>query len=332
MIFRGDEETFKTARTASDKLEHGLAQHDEVHQLATKCVEKCAEYLRGFILEFVPLNPEDRAALNSKPYAKPARTSGFGRQLLATITSERDEIAAPEQAYPFVTWGFDLKDFKVLDTGALEMQVTQKITPVIGEGAQIRIDQVYLAGPNETTHGVVEISVDQKGHQKTPAGVEIAVDDPKNAKWVNPVGSFILNCNAVRYLSVYWIIRLTGKQPQEIPRIAFRDLVKEIRSVISESQVSEQLRDECGAAWQQALDLDEVREMLAGCTAQPDGLLPIDSWEQGTSPLIGDVEKLVEVNRKIVEVAKTLSRLLDSLLAILPATMEAPIEPPREAD
>ncbi len=332
VIFRGDEETFRTARTASDQLEHGLAQHEDVHQLAAKCVEKCAEYLRSFVLECVPLSPEDRAALNSKPYSKPARTSGLGRQLLATITSERDEIAAPEQAYPFVRWGFDLKDFRVLDTGSLEMQVTQKITPVIGEGAQFRIDQVLLAGPNETTHGPVEISVDRNENHKTASGIEYAVDDPNNAKWVHPLGSFILNCNAIRYLSVYWIIRLTGTQPQEIPRIAFTDLVEQIQRFISESRVSEQLRDECLAAWRQALDLDELREMLAGCTTQPDGLLPVDSWERGSGPLIGDVKKIVEMNDKAVEVAKTLGRLLDSVLAILATTIETPPELPRAAE
>ncbi|MHB1189159.1 hypothetical protein [Thiobacillus sp.] len=316
VIFRGDIETFKTAKAASDKLEHGLAQHDEVHQLATKCVEKCASYLRNAILDLIPLSDENRTALSTKPYATPASTGGFDRQLLATITCEQGELAALDQAYPFVRWEFDLENFRVADNGAHEMRVTQKITPVIGENANMQISKIHFAGPTETTHGEVEVTVDRKQPNISLAGVELALDDPANAKWVQPLGSFILNCNAVRHLSAYWILRLMRKQADEMQSLSFSDTVGQIRSILSQPGVPDQLQEDCKSAWQEVLELDGLRTMLAECATQPQGLMLVNKLAHGRAPLISDIGKLNEANKRIVELGKKLSGLLDDVLHV----------------
>lgn len=67
LLFRGDEEAFRSARSASDKLEHGLAGHDEVQHLASKCVDKCAQHLRDFVIDTLDLLQEERDCLKASP-------------------------------------------------------------------------------------------------------------------------------------------------------------------------------------------------------------------------------------------------------------------------
>lgn len=270
IIFRGDDKTYRTAKRASDGLEHGFEHHGEVHRLAVQCLEKCAYYLRRAILETLPIRPDDRDALLNKPYARPANTGGFGRQLFATITCDSDNISPPGKMYPVVRWEFNLLDFKITEDGKHAMRVTQKLTPMMGDEAKMSGVKIRFAGPTETTHDQVTFTVDQRNEDI--AGIHFATDEPENTKWVHPLGSIILNCNALRYLSVFWILRLTNVRAEEIPAISFPEHVHEILKTISLPEVPEELREKCSAGWKEALQLDEVREMLAGCATQPEGL------------------------------------------------------------
>ena len=314
IIFRGDEETFRIAKGASDSLEHGLAQHEEVHKSAIRCVEKCASYLRHAILDIVPIGADDRAALRVKPYANPASTGGFERQFLATITCDEDEIAAPGQVYPTVRWEFNLLDFRIIENGKHAMRLTQKLTPIMSKSARMNISKIHFAGPTETTHDEVEVTVDKKNEHV--AGIEFAIDEPANAKWVHPLGSVILNCNALRYLSVYWLIRLTHTKAEDISSISFADHVEQILGLVSQPNVPSDLQEQCKPAWQEALQLDEVRTMLAGCATQPEGLVPLDEWANGKAPAVSDLGRLIDVNKRAVELCRKLGGLLDELVRV----------------
>ena len=220
IIFCGDKDIFKRAKAASDNLEHGLSHHDEVHRQAALCVEPCAAYLRNAILKFIPLTDDDRIALGCKPYVRPANTGGFERQLLATISCTGDEIAAPDQAYPYVRWAFDLKDFTLADDGGHQMRITQTITPVIGENAQMRLSKIHLAGGTETTHAEIEVKIDKKKSDLPIAGIGFLIDDPGADKWVQQLGSFILNCNTIRHIAWYWTKRLTLVVDHQVSRLS----------------------------------------------------------------------------------------------------------------
>lgn len=312
IIFRGDDETYRVAKRASDGLEHGFESHDAVHRLAVQCVEKCAHYLRRTILEILPMRAEDRDALLNKPYAVPANTGSFERQLLATITCESDEIYPTGQMYPVVRWEFNLLDFKITEEGKHAMRVTQKLTPMMSDKAKMTLAKIRFAGPTETTHDQVTVTVD-RGSEDV-AGIHFATDGPVNTKWVNPLGSVVLNCNALRYLSVFWLIRLGKARPEDIAAVSFADHIDEIMKAVSSPGVPEQLQERCKSGWGEALQLDEVREMLAGCATQPEGLVPLDRWAHGKAPAIGEVQRLLDLNDKAVQLCKELGRLLDELL------------------
>lgn len=108
MLFKGDTQTFKAARTASNHLEHGVTQHSELHERAVQSVSTTATYLRDAMLDVLPLSQDDRDRLRAKPYANPAKTGGFERHLLGKISCPDDNIAAPDQAYPMVSAEFPL--------------------------------------------------------------------------------------------------------------------------------------------------------------------------------------------------------------------------------
>lgn len=316
MIFQGDRETFKTARTASNNLEHGLAQHEEVHQLAVKCVTKSASYLRGTILDLLPLSKADRDALNGEPYGSPANTRGFDRQIIGAIDSETDDVAAADQAYPYILWKVDLKEFSVAENGSYDMRVTQQLTPIMHSAARLNVTQIHFAGQGETRHEDVEVSIRDRQIATATEGVEVAIDKPSDSRWVQPVGSLTLNCNAIRDLSTYWAQRLTLEGAETLSGLSFAQTVQRIEASISRPAIPKELQVECVMAWREALELDEVRRFVTDCVTQPEGLVPVGSRLHGTAPLINDIQRITDVNGKVVELAKRLVSLLDSLSSL----------------
>jgi len=311
LIFCGDKETYLAAKGASDQLEHGLSSHQKVHELAVKCVEKTATYLRSAILNYIPLTEDDRNALKEKPYAKPMSTGGLGRQLVSTITGGEDDIATPDQAYPQVRWEMKLKDFTLGEDGVYQMRVGQTIAPIIGESLKMEGVRIHFAGATETTNVEVEIETDQK-KSDVKAGVGFLIDDSSTGKWVQPMGKFILNCNAVRYMSLAWIQRLTNVVAQVN---SFTEATEQIGNLVSQDGVPDELQEKCQSAWQEALQLDEMRTVLSGCASIPEGLVSVEPSD-GKLPLISDIGKLNELNDKTVELAKNLRDLLDNLLGL----------------
>ena len=324
IIFRGDEVTYKAAKMASDKLEHGQWQHVKVQQHVAGHRECTAMFLRNIVLDIVPLDDVDRDKLKEAEFAKPASTSGFERQLLARITSGDDDVAAADQAYPYVRWEFKLKEFHVDDDGGHRMRVTQNITPLIAESAQFTPTRIHFAGPSETRHEEVEIEV-TKADEATQAGILATIDDPETSKWVQPLGSFLLNCNAIRHMSLFWLQKLSEKHlAASLDDSGFGDLVGEIEAAVDSLSIKYDLKEQCKAAWTEALALDEVRELLAGAATKPEGLACFDQRSDGKAPLVADLNKLNDLNQKCVDLARRLINLLDEVYASVCDDIESP--------
>lgn len=315
VIFRGDVETFKTARDASNKLEHGLAQHDEVHKLAVRCVSTCARYLREAILDLISMSDDDKIRLTTEPYASPANTQGYDRQLLGVISSDEEDLAAPDQMYPSVRWEFDLKDFQIGEDGSHKMRVEQRLTPLLREGAQLRVSRIRFAGPTETKHEDISISNDGK-HQPPPDGLIVGRNVPNDSRWVAPVGSFILSCNSVRHLSAFWILRLSGDDMAKTSALSFREIVDRIYALLQKAGVPDELRNQCKDAWEQALRFNDLRFLLADCATQPPGLVPITHWSPDASPVMRRLDELIRARDELVSLAERLVALLDTLLRL----------------
>lgn len=316
LIFRGDAEALKSARKASDMLEHGFGSHDEVQKLAVQCVEKCAEYLRTFVIDSLELNESDRSSLKGKPYDRPAQTSGLRRQVTATITADIANLPAADQAYPRIIWSFDLHGLKVLESGALEMNIAQNITPSIGDGATFRLETIRFAGPSETTHGNVELSV--KKHEKVASagGTEVELDGPATVRWAQLLGGFILNVNVFRNLSWHWLVVTEEVKHENLSSFNFRETVNRLLASIGNGPYDEAFRADCVNAWSEAFDYDEARLLLAGSVVQPSGLLIVDSLGGLEASTIGDAERLAALNQAAAALAKRLVALFENAMQI----------------
>lgn len=316
-VFHGDKEIYLAAKKASDQLEHGVAAHQDVQRLAEKCVAKTAVYLRKSILSQLQLSEGDLETLTSKPYEHPTNTGGFERQFLATIISDDDDIAAPDQAYPIVRWDFQLRDFSIAEDGSHKMRVTQNMTPLIGESAEMRLERLHLAGATETTHSEVEIKVDKYEPDAGDGGVIAALNNPDDAKWLRPLGGVVSNCNSVRRLSKYWIQRLSIPTDDNARGFNFSENVRLISDFLSESNIESELAEQCKSEWQRALELDEIRIAFSGATTGGNGLVFYDELFEGQEKVMTDIKVLQKFVDRSVELAQSLIVLLDAVLAEL---------------
>lgn len=317
LVFRGDKEIYLTAKRASDRLEHGVAAHQDVQRLAEKCVAKTAMYLRESILFQLQLSESDLDALTSKPYKQPTNTGGFERQFLATIVSDDDDIAAPGQAYPLVRWEFKLRHFSIAEDGRHKMRVTQNMTPLIGEDAEMRLERVHFAGSTETTHSDVEIKVNKREPDASEGGVITALNRPDDAKWLQPLGGLISNCNSIRRLSKFWIHKLSIPIEDDASHFDFSENVRLISDFLSESGIEVEFVGRCKTEWQRALELDEVRVAFAGATTDGNGLNFFDELFEGQEKAMTDIKALQKLVDKSVELAQLLVALLDEVLESL---------------
>lgn len=316
LIFCGDKDTYLTAKRASDQFEHGLSEHHQIHELASKCIRKTAMYLREQILSHIPLSNVDFAALKKKPYKKPNNTGGFERQFLATIVSDEDDIAAPDQAYPYVKWHFALKEFSIAEDGGHQMRVTQTMTPLIGENAQMRFERVHFSGSTETTHSDLEIKITKANPSVSESGVTTALDNPEDGKWLRHLGGFISNCNTIRRLSKYWIMKLSPRELDMASEFSFDGNIEQIQNLIHRSLVDRKLISRCDDAWEDARNIDEARRAFSGATTVDGRLVIFDNLPNSDEKTLGDIRKLNELVDKSTELATRLAELLDELLKL----------------
>ena len=319
IIFRGDRATYSAAQKASNQLEHGLAHHAEILPLAAKALGKTAEYLREAILDILPLSGSDRQKFKAAPYAAPVKAGGFERQLLGTIRSDGEQLVSSDQTHPYVRWEFNLLDYKRTDSGAYEMQLNQKINPVLAPNVKLTIDRIVFAGPSPTSHTNVEFDVTRGDTPKeelvTHAGAHLAIDLPRNAEWANLIGRYILNANALPHLARFWLTKIDPSLAADAQKLPLSDATVRISALIKGDAALDQLVEECESLWKEAVDAIELRELLSVAFTGEQGLIipcmPLD----GRASTVTEPDKLRELNDRLVELAKKLATLLDAVLA-----------------
>ena len=316
LIFRADKDTYLAAKRSSDRYEHGLSEHHEIHDLAAKCVEKTAGYLRDAILSHIPLSEDDLATLKKKPYKRPTNTGGFERQFLAMIVSDDDDIAAPDQAYPYVLWHFQLREFSIAKDGGHQMRITQTMTPLIGDNAQMQFERVHFSGSTETMHSDLEINIKKAKPDVSESGITTALDNPDNSKWLSPLGALISNCNTIRRLSKYWLIKLSPSEVDSSEEFSFTRNIDKIKNMVSNSAADQELKSRCDTAWGDAKKLDEARLVFSGATTIDGRLVIFDNQPSGNEKTLDDIQKLNELVDKSTDLAQILVKLLDELLEL----------------
>jgi hypothetical protein len=219
-ILRGDAECYSRAREASDGFEHGYLGFDVIHAHAVEVRERLARYVRTAILRLGGVPEETVSSLIGPPYDSPLGIWPLVKFIRGTLKSESDDLAAPGNAYPFVRWSYSAKSCDIDTGGKMNLQLNEVITPELALGASLSSlsfemwssgSSIQFATPEQAATATGKFVSAEVKTKSTDSGDVISVNDPAGDKWIRPVGSLILNCNAIRNLSLFWLERLTGE-------------------------------------------------------------------------------------------------------------------------
>ena len=318
VVFKGDLETYRAAQRASNQLEHGLADHGDVHVLAVKAIKKTAEYLRSTMLDLLQLDKVDFDALTAEPYAAPIGAGGLQRQLLATIRSAKDDVAMLDEQYPRVRWQVDLADYTYAPGDKGQMRLKQQLDPVISEGATMTVERVVFVGPTPKSHTNIESDVrvgDKPIVLNTKAGAQVAIDPPGAASWAQDLGRLVLNVGTLAPMATFWLSKLDPPNAEEASKLPLAGAVEQLDRVIASDQRFAARLAECRALWEEALSLDHARTALAGAHLGREGLVVPGAHPTAWASLVSEAQPVRDLTARALELSKTLATLLDELLA-----------------
>lgn len=100
VIFRGDEELYKAAKSVSDGWEHGYESFGKVYRIARKIKERSAALLREALLSTLLGDNASYEHLLKAPYKNPKPPLGFARIVSGKLHGNRDVLVPPGEPYP----------------------------------------------------------------------------------------------------------------------------------------------------------------------------------------------------------------------------------------
>lgn len=106
LIFDGDESTYKAARSASDGLEHGYMELNEIHRRAIESTEQTFGYVRRAIVRLLGLEEESHPDLMDR---SPRDVGCLRKMVRGHFVSVGDELAPPGEEYPYLEWSSSVK-------------------------------------------------------------------------------------------------------------------------------------------------------------------------------------------------------------------------------
>jgi hypothetical protein len=153
MIFDGDTDTYQTAKDASDGLEHGYLELDEIAQHAVKCADKTFYHVRRTIIELLRL-PADVAMelMAIRPKDVQSRRKVIRGRLMGTA----EELAAEGQLYPLLEWESHVESV-TRDGSAFHFRDTDKVTVRTHPDVTFQLDQLLVYGRVEDGHVPVQV-------------------------------------------------------------------------------------------------------------------------------------------------------------------------------
>lgn len=323
-LLSGDTDCYRKAREASDGLEHGFLGFDVIRSNAAEVRERLAMYVRAAIFRLAMVRQSAVATLTAPPYDQPLGIWPLVKFITGTLEGGSPTLAKAGNAYPVVIWQHMLKSVEFDSDGKMHAQLQDRIQPELAEGLTLKLGtlQVWKGGSGIQLNAPLDPSKKQpvlqldEADPPSPGNVVLTVDDPATTKWVQPLGSFALNCNTIRHLALFWSKSLKGKNEYLRRPTKFSKTVGRISKLFTRKGVPVALRDRCRAAWDEAIALDAMRTLLCSGAPLPEGLVLFDKRIHGKAPVASDVQKLSDLNDKAIKLVKELRNLLGELQAL----------------
>jgi hypothetical protein len=145
LIFRGDEITYNAARSASDGLEHGFMELNEIHRRALESTEQTFGYVRRTVLQLLELAEEDHRDLTGRP---PRDVGSLRKMVRGHFVDAREELAPPGEEHPYLEWTSSVKTLTRTEN-RFKMTFDEKFTVRCAPGVSFRGQSFEARGRRE---------------------------------------------------------------------------------------------------------------------------------------------------------------------------------------
>lgn len=142
IIFDGDHDTYATAKKASDGLEHGFLELDEVARRAIASAGRTFTCVRRAIIDLLDL-PRDIATEMME--IKPKDVQSARKIIRGSLLGAAEDPAADDQMYPLLEWASSI-DSVVREGSAFHMKPREKVTVRTNPDIQFRFDRIEMFG------------------------------------------------------------------------------------------------------------------------------------------------------------------------------------------
>ncbi|MEV7038330.1 hypothetical protein [Amycolatopsis sp. NPDC051061] len=154
VIFRGDAPTYRTAKKASDGLEHGILELNAVAKHAIACADKTFQYVRRTIVDLLDLPKGIAEKLND---VGPMDVQSLRKVVRGHLTGTAEDPAEEGERYPRLVWSSGV-DSVMREGSAFTITHREKMTVRTHPDIGFRIERLGVHGRLESGQAPAQIS------------------------------------------------------------------------------------------------------------------------------------------------------------------------------
>ena len=164
IIFDGDHDTYTTAKKASDGLEHGFLELDDVARRAIASADTTFTCVRRTIIDLLDLPREIGAELME---IKPKDVQSARKAIRGRLLGAAADPAADGQMYPLLEWASSI-DSVVREGAAFHVQPKEQVTVRTNPAVQFSFDRIEMIGRLAEGEQPRQLSEDEVSVTRTP--------------------------------------------------------------------------------------------------------------------------------------------------------------------
>lgn len=154
MIFDGDSETYKTAKAASDGLEHGFMELDTIAAHALMATDRTFHHVRRTIVELLNLPSEVAEELMT---IKPKDVQSRRKIVRGRLVGSAEDPAAERELYPTLEWSTTVGSV-AREGSTFQIGESDKFTVHTHPDVSFQLDRIEVRGRLEDGQAPIEIS------------------------------------------------------------------------------------------------------------------------------------------------------------------------------
>lgn len=164
MIFGADTDTYKTAKSASDGLEHGFLDLDEIAAHALKCTDKTFRHARRTIIDLLGV---PAAVAGDLMTITPKDVQSRRKVIRGRLVGAAEDPAAEGELYPRLEWSSAVASI-TREGSTFQFKDNDKVTVRTHPAVSFQFDQLLVFGRLEEGQAPVQMTDQDTLLQPTP--------------------------------------------------------------------------------------------------------------------------------------------------------------------